>query len=422
MSSAEQPPPVLPPAPRHPFTTARIETLVSRATVCFGLVFGVLVIPQLLGQQPELRQPFAGVQAGLLCASLLAAVFAAIAQRGVRLATSAFALLYLLVVVLWPVTASGAKVDGTPWLWMLCTVASAYAAVGMRTWIAGVYVVVAPVLFGFVMWEVATAPFWRSAVLDAVYSAIVGSVILTIAAMLRGAAARVDAAQRAALAGYERGVREHLREAERVEVDALVHDSVLATLLAAAGARTPEAEQLAARMAQDALGHLSSSKPLLPRDSGDMTDSAALLASIRAATPQTLHPAEFVAQGPLRAAIPTPAAEALRAATVQAMLNSSQHAGGPEVHRTVTMRGLGRNGAEGVCIAIVDDGAGFELAHVAPRRLGLANSIVARVEIVGGEALVESAPGAGTRITLRWPAGLEADDEAAAPARHGARA
>ncbi|MFC4243489.1 sensor histidine kinase [Gryllotalpicola reticulitermitis] len=419
MSSSDEPFSALPPPPRHPFTGARIETMVSRAIVGFGVVFGVLVIPQLLAQQVQLMQPFAGIQAGLVCAGLLAAVVTAALRRGVRTATSGFAVLYLFVVVLWPLTASGTRVDGTPWLWMLCTVASAYAAVGMPTWVAAAYAIIAPALFGVVMWELGTSAPTDNAVLDAVYSAIVGSVILTIATMLRGAAARVDVAQRAALDGYEHGVREHLGEAERVEVDALVHDSVLATLLAAAGARTPDAEQLAARMAQDALGHLSSSKPLPAPHSAEVTDAWTLLSGIRAATAQTLHQARFATHGLLAAAIPVVAAEALQAATVQAMLNSSQHAGGHEVSRTVTMRGLGDDGAGGVQITIVDDGVGFDIARVGPRRLGLANSIVGRMEIVGGTAVIESAPGAGTSITLRWPAHLDGAGEASAPAEGG---
>ena len=45
-------------------------------------------------------------------------------------------------------------------------------------------------------------------------------------------------------------VRQHATEVERVQVDAIVHDSVLTTLLSAAGAGTPEEQALAARMAR----------------------------------------------------------------------------------------------------------------------------------------------------------------------------
>ncbi|AYG04258.1 sensor histidine kinase [Gryllotalpicola protaetiae] len=403
MSSAEPLPSALPPAPRYPLTQARIETMVSRAIVLFGLVFGVLVIPTLITQQGELPQPLGWLQAAALCVCLLWAVVGAVSQRGVGAATTVFAIVYLIVVALWPITVAGSKVDGTPWLWTLCTVASAYAAVRLRAWMAAVYVVLAPALFGIVLIGVSDGREWDIAVLDAIYAAIVGAVILTIASLLRNAAAAVDTAQRAALDGYERGVREHLGEAERVEVDALVHDSVLTTLLAAASARTPETKQLAARMAEDALGHLSSTKPVPTSLPEQLTDAWALVAGIRSAAASIAHRPRFLTDGPLAARLPESVAEALTAATVQAMMNSSQHAGGADVARSVTFSGIGAGDTAGVRIEIVDDGVGFDVARVAPRRLGLANSIVQRVEMAGGVARVDSAPGVGTAITLSWP-------------------
>jgi len=413
-----EPPPApspLPPAPRSPLTQARIETMVSRAIVLFGVVFGVLVIPTLVSQQQRVHQPLGWIQAIALCVCLLWAVAGAISQRGVGAATTAFAGVYLIVLALWPLTAEGTDVDGTPWLWTLCTVASAYAAVRLPLWVAAVYALAAPALFGLILWSVTDGRQWDIALLDALYAAIVGSVILTIAWMLRTAAGVVDTAQRAALDGYERGLREHLGEAERVEVDALVHDSVLTTLLAAANARTPEAKRLAARMAADALGHLSSTKPAPSAAPEGLTDASSLAAGIRAAAASIPHAPRFHSYGELAVALPVSVAEALHAATVQAMLNSSQHAGGAEVARSVTFIGLGAAGADGLRIQIVDNGAGFDLADVAPRRLGLATSIVQRVEVAGGAARVDSVRGRGTTITLTWPAGDRPRTRAAGP-------
>ena len=415
MSGAEPTAGLEPPAPRHPLTHARIESMVSRAIVLFGLVFGVLDVPPLIAQQHELRQPLGWAQAVALCACLLWAVVAAVAQRTLGAATIAFALLYLVLLALWPATAAGSGVDGTPWMWTLCTVASAYAAVRMRTPLAVAYALVAPALFGVVLWLVTPGRDGTQALLDSLYAAIVGCVIVTIAALLRGAASAVDAAQRAALDGYERGVRAQLGEAERVEVDALVHDSVLTTLLAAANARTPEAKRLAAQMARDALGHLSATT--LEAAPEQVTDAERLVAGLRSAAASILHAPSFRIEGALAARLPANVAEALLAATVQAMRNSSQHAGGADVTRTVTVTG---SGAAGLRIEIADDGVGFDLSRVAPRRLGLATSIVQRVEVVGGAAEVRSAPGRGTTITLSWPAPPDGPAGASARARRGA--
>ncbi|MEB0015033.1 hypothetical protein QN416_25875, partial [Glaciimonas sp. Cout2] len=60
-----------------------------------------------------------------------------------------------------------------------------------------------------------------------------------------------------ALNKYANAVRQHATEVERVQVDSIVHDSVLATFLAAAAAGSPKAAQLASGMATDALQRLT---------------------------------------------------------------------------------------------------------------------------------------------------------------------
>jgi signal transduction histidine kinase len=55
-------------------------------------------------------------------------------------------------------------------------------------------------------------------------------------------------------------------------------------------------------------------------------------------------------------------------------------------------------------IDIVDDGVGFEPTTVAPHRLGIAVSIIGRVQsLPGGVAYVRSSPGEGTQVHLEWP-------------------
>ena len=55
-------------------------------------------------------------------------------------------------------------------------------------------------------------------------------------------------------------VRQHATEVERVQVDAIVHDSVLTTLLSAARTADPAGRELAAVMAANAMGHLSAAE------------------------------------------------------------------------------------------------------------------------------------------------------------------
>ncbi|HSN56364.1 MAG TPA: sensor histidine kinase [Candidatus Sulfomarinibacteraceae bacterium] len=61
-----------------------------------------------------------------------------------------------------------------------------------------------------------------------------------------------------------------------------------------------------------------------------------------------------------------------------------------------------------ICVRVADDGPGFDIADemMAPTRLGL-RGLRDRVEILGGDLVVDSSPGAGTRLTACLP-GVEA--------------
>jgi len=190
-----------------------------------------------------------------------------------------------------------------------------------------------------------------------------------------------------------------------VQVDALVHDSVLTTLLAAADARTAEAMDVAARMAKDAIGHLEASDE--PAVSDEVLRLSRLSERIVATARAFSSPFEVTVSNVSDAPIPALVAGALHAAAVQAMVNSMQHAGSTDLDRRVTVTGLDAGGVE---IVVADNGNGFDPAAVAPERLGLRVSIYERVTSVGGEAHLTSSPGHGTTVVLRWPSSDAASD------------
>jgi signal transduction histidine kinase len=180
---------------------------------------------------------------------------------------------------------------------------------------------------------------------------------------------------------------------------------VLTTLLAAADARTGEAMEVAARMAKEAIGHLEASdEPVL---SGEVLGLPRLSERIVAAARAFSSPFEVTASKVTEAPIPATVADALHAAAVQAMVNSTQHAGSLELDRRSTVTGLDAGGVE---IVVSDNGNGFDPATVAPERLGLRVSIYERVASVGGESQVISSPGRGTTVVLRWPSADAASD------------
>ena len=238
-----------------------------------------------------------------------------------------------------------------------------------------------------------------SAFLDVSYAIILGGAVLLIITLLRQAAGSVDNAQATALERYSHAVRQHATELERVQVDAIVHDSVLTTLLSAARAYTPEAKALAASMAKNAMGHLKDAAAASPDDDA-VVGLNQLAHRVVGATATLSAPFEVRTRNIDEGTIPVQSAEAVYSAAVQAMVNSLQHAGGSETRRWVTVSGIA---GEGIQIDIGDNGAGFEVESVPIERLGLRVSIFERVANAGGQVEIDSAPGEGTIISIRWP-------------------
>ena len=96
------------------------------------------------------------------------------------------------------------------------------------------------------------------------------------------------------------------------------------------------------------------------------------------------------------------AADAVYSASVQAMVNSLQHAGaGQSVERWLSVSGTGAGGLE---VQVGDTGVGFEPDDVHVGRLGLRVSIVERVTNAGGSVRIDSSPGSGRSSRSLWPA------------------
>jgi len=388
---------------RASITQASVERAFAILIAVAALGFGATTVPAVLDQLPYLDPVWGPVVACGLAASFLF-VGASVFARGLaQVAQIVCALLFLVALVTWPLTVrEPIPADQVPWPWWLCTVGSTAAAMGFAPWRATVYTALVPAVYVVIRLTPVGGDAGVRALLDGVYTAILSGAVLVIAVVLRRAATAVDAAQATAVRRYSHAIREHATEVERVQVDAIVHDSVLTTLLSAARAETPDAEMLAARMARNAIDHLQAASdgpgdappvPLLDLH-GRIADAVSALAAPVRVPPVTL--------GGLR--VPAIVSDALASAALQAAVNSVQHAGGAEVDRWVLVEQRGT----GVHVEVGDDGAGFDLAAIPAERLGVRRSIVERVVAVDGSAEVRTAPGSGTRVLLDWRPGAEA--------------
>ncbi|MCU1636029.1 MAG: two-component system sensor protein [Cryobacterium sp.] len=378
--------------------------MVSRSTGGIGLVFALQTLPIMLNALPEQRPGWGLAMALAVFGSIGLLVVATVVKRGVRIASGLVAGVYALALVAWPFLLPHSQLvqSEKPWLWWLCTVATSSAALCLPVMWAAIYTVVVPVIYGVVR----TLPSGGGAEvllasLDAVYAILLGQVVLIIIFVLRQATAAVDVAQANALQKYGSAVRQHATELERVEVDSIVHDSVLTTLLSAAAVRTQQEAKLAADMARQAISRLSDAGPVTAGDE-TVIPFARLSRRIRQAANAFASPFAVVENDIDFLTVPVHASDALYSATVQAMVNSMQHAGPADVplERTLTMSS---NLQGGCTIEITDSGVGFDPDAVPSERLGLRISIIERVTSVGGAVTVRTSPGQGAAVTIEWP-------------------
>ncbi|BDH55719.1 sensor histidine kinase [Tsukamurella sp. PLM1] len=219
------------------------------------------------------------------------------------------------------------------------------------------------------------------------------AVFLTASMVAWRVGRRLDAAHEEALEATAAEAAAQARGHEQQRFAALVHDDVIATLLAATRVDAPSA---VARHAGTVLATLDRYGEHDDLESVPAAEAAAVVA----ATVTRLAPhGAWVADVPDDAeTVPSGVLTAVTAAVGESLRNVVRHAG-PGA-RVQVRAGFA---ADGVTVRVSDDGVGFDPGAVAPDRLGVAGSIVGRMRAVpGGTAVVESAPGAGTTVTVGW--------------------
>ncbi len=213
--------------------------------------------------------------------------------------------------------------------------------------------------------------------------------------LTREGAKRADEANSIAIAKAVEQAQIDATERERQRIDALVHDRVLNTLLVAAKANSPADYRAAATAAAEAVASLESAANEQEGSSGVTT--LGLYRSLRKAALRASHDisVEIVSAG--LEEIPAEIAQSFTEATLQAIDNALRHADAANIQLI-----LGHSDAVGIVIQVSDDGKGFNLERLPKDRLGIRNSIQARIESVGGSAEIFSEVGEGTTVKLRW--------------------
>jgi signal transduction histidine kinase len=186
--------------------------------------------------------------------------------------------------------------------------------------------------------------------------------------------------------------RERIRQEERAEVAAHLHDSVLQTLALIQRAEDPRLMRTLARAQERSLrdwlyGRRGSAGPE-GELSGAVDRAAAEVERAHGVRVELVMVGDARLEGGLPALV-----EALR----EAMVNAAKHSGASGVSVYVEVE------ADAVTAYVRDQGSGFDPRAVPPDRRGIAESIRGRMRRNGGAGVVVSRPGGGTEVRLRMP-------------------
>ncbi len=182
--------------------------------------------------------------------------------------------------------------------------------------------------------------------------------------------------------------RERIRNEERADIAAHLHDSVLQTLaLIQRNANSPrEVARLARSQERELRSKLYGAGvpdgqfgAALHATAADVEDTYALTVDV-----------VVVGEHPLDARL-----EALVAASREALVNAAKHAG------VTTVSVYAEVTDDSASVFVRDRGSGFDPTRTDPSRQGIRGSIVGRLERQRGTAIIRSSPGTGTEVQLR---------------------
>ena len=417
------------------FTRRRIERIAAIAAGVGCLVLGIQAFLIALGNTAGLRPgwvvPVLTIVFGALAIMCVCCFF----RTTARIATGTFAVIYLVMLAIWPLATAGYTPTATPepWPWYLINVATMAAVIAFPFPLQLAWTIGTPLLYGVMRIILGglggfDGDYLLAVVFEVPYSFILGGLLLTLVTIFRRMASGVDRERARAVAAYAQAAEAQAAQEERVAVSALMHDSVLAALIAAERADGPRARSLAMSMAREALEGLADTGT----PSGGVDPQSASLKTLARGIQASLADLGLRLEVVVEASeddppIPGNVAAAMIRAATQAAANAIQHADGvgltATVRRPVEPRAdavpesigpfaadAGAGATEGagtaprplaVEVVVSDNGPGFDVDAVPDDRLGISASILARIAAIDGEAAIDSGPH-GTTVTLRW--------------------
>ncbi|MGB3697058.1 MAG: ATP-binding protein [Gordonia sp. (in: high G+C Gram-positive bacteria)] len=384
-----------------------LQQIQSTGTAILGIAYlGVFVLaPTDLARYTSVAARWwAWSAAAVVAVSAAAMVWAGVARRieSLSVVASVCALGYLAVVAAWWLAWDGTRPadPGPPldlWVVYLPQVGSCVLVMNgsLRGGLANVAVAggaslaISATLSGTSDWDDLATGVWLLALLT-VYQVIAWAVTV--------GARRFDEDRDLAMRQAVARLPSRFRTAERRRLDAIVHDRLIALLLALRPGPLSEGMAAAIGQVRAELAELPTAALRGPERIGveDLVERLRLAVDDSGRT----VPIETVIRADPGTDFPAAATDALIDALAEAVRNVHRHAGaGAGAGAVCTID------ADAITVTVVDDGVGFDPAAVPANRIGVALGIVERMrQLDGGSGRVLSAPGGGTRVDLSWSA------------------
>lgn len=381
------------------FTGKRMERILAIVVAIGSAVLGAQALISAMGSLSA-ADPAHLVTLIVVFVPLAAMLLACVVGRGVRAFSGIFAVVYVLALAAWPtvVDPSDKGAGDQPWIFFLVNVGVVAAMLAFPLWLQFAWAAGMPFVYGYVRLVQGefSREFWVTTAFDVSFTLILGVVIVSLGWTFRSVAAGVDEARGQAVASYSTAAAAAAAEEERAAMSALMHDSVLAALIAAERAEGERAEELAVAMAREALTRLANTEAAVAQEGSDEpVGTAQIIVELRRALSELGADAIVEERGGI-GLIPGRAARALVLAARQAIGNAVSHANGRGLH--IIVEG---HADEGVVVTVSDTGSGFDVDSIGADRLGIRASIFARMAGVAGTADIVSDEH-GTTVTLGW--------------------
>ena len=384
---------------RSSFAITRVDRLIGRIFTLASMLTLFETIMNAWGQNGYLHDGWMGLALGLIVAAHAYNLINFWFLGGRRLGYLMHGLAYVLAFASWPlqVLPTAEMPDGyRPWLWW--ATGSASVAVGMfvpKIW-AYAYMVIVPTSWTLLhLTEIGGSANPAQAIADGFYSTLFPATLVGLVWLLREGAKRVDIAVDASRESETERITLDAQSRERARLDTLLYTGVFGALKAAASAKD-KAEQLeAVEAAEEGLASIKGSAEQVK----DTITLFSFFDSLDKLARRIDPDCSISISGASDLNLGGDVAAAITNATIEALTNSMQHAGG-KAKRLLRLKGTKR----GLKVVIKDDGVGFRPSRVPQHSLGLRLVLFRSVNMVGGQVHIDSKPGAGATVVIEWEA------------------